>query len=76
VHAEERAQLFRTAWDFAGSALGSRVDLYERFYLSSAGRNLTLNHLTTQADGRLGEPYRSFLEASGISGDAAMMIDG
>ena len=30
--AEERARLFRTAWDMAGSALGGRVELYERFY--------------------------------------------
>jgi aromatic ring hydroxylase len=38
--AERRARIFRLAWDFAGSALGSRNDQYERFYLGSAGRNL------------------------------------
>lgn len=43
--AAERARAFRLAWDFAGSALGSRVDLYERFYLGSAARNFTLNHV-------------------------------
>jgi aromatic ring hydroxylase len=43
--AAERARLFRTAWDFAGSALGGRTELYERFYLASAARNLSVNHL-------------------------------
>jgi 4-hydroxyphenylacetate 3-monooxygenase/anthranilate 3-monooxygenase (FAD)/4-hydroxyphenylacetate 3-monooxygenase len=47
--APERAKLFRTAWDFAGSALGGRVELYERFYLASAARNLALDHRLAQA---------------------------
>ncbi len=46
--AEERARLFRTAWDLIGSALGGRVELYERFYLASAPRNYALAHLTAQ----------------------------
>lgn len=45
VSAEERARLFRTAWDLAGSALGGRVELYERFYLASAPRNYSLAHM-------------------------------
>jgi 4-hydroxyphenylacetate 3-monooxygenase oxygenase component len=45
VDAEERAALFRLAWDFVGSALGGRNALYERFYLTSAGRNRMLSHL-------------------------------
>jgi aromatic ring hydroxylase len=45
ISAEERAKIFRMAWDFAGSALGSRSELYERFYLSSQPRNLTFNHV-------------------------------
>lgn len=36
--AEERIRLFRLAWDFIGSDLGSRGELYERFYLSDAFR--------------------------------------
>jgi 4-hydroxyphenylacetate 3-monooxygenase len=40
--ARYRAQIFRTAWDFAGSALGARVELYERFYLTSQHSNLKL----------------------------------
>ena len=49
MSAKERARLFRTAWDFAGSALGGRVELYERFYLASAPRNLALDHRMAQA---------------------------
>ena len=37
VDAEERAALFRLAWDFVGSSLAGRNVLYERFYLTSAG---------------------------------------
>jgi aromatic ring hydroxylase len=48
VDAEQRSRLFRLAWDFAGTALGSRNEQYERFYLGSIGRNLTMAHL--QAD--------------------------
>ena len=36
VDAEERAALFRLAWDFVGSALGGRNELYERYYLASS----------------------------------------
>ena len=41
----ERAALFRLAWDFVGSQLGGRNALYERFYLTSAGRNRMTAHL-------------------------------
>jgi aromatic ring hydroxylase len=49
------ARIFRTAWDFAGSALGGRVELYERFYLSSRQRNLALDHLVAQSTGSWGQ---------------------
>jgi 4-hydroxyphenylacetate 3-monooxygenase len=45
VDAEQRSRLFRLAWDFAGTALGSRNEQYERFYLGSTGRNLTMAHM-------------------------------
>jgi 4-hydroxyphenylacetate 3-monooxygenase len=35
----ERARIFRLGWDFAGSALASRNEQYERFYLGSGARN-------------------------------------
>jgi 4-hydroxyphenylacetate 3-monooxygenase len=39
VSAVERARVFRLGWDFAGSALASRNEQYERFYLTSGARN-------------------------------------
>jgi 4-hydroxyphenylacetate 3-monooxygenase len=39
VTAEQRARVFRLGWDFAGSALASRNEQYERFYLTSGARN-------------------------------------
>ena len=43
--AEDRAALYRLAWDFIGSNLGARNELYERNYLASAKTNRTLGHL-------------------------------
>jgi 4-hydroxyphenylacetate 3-monooxygenase len=40
VTAEQRARIFRLAWDFTGSALASRNEQYERFYLGSGNRSL------------------------------------
>jgi 4-hydroxyphenylacetate 3-monooxygenase len=40
--AERRIQLFRLAWDYVGSDLGSRGELYERFYLSDSWRMTAL----------------------------------
>jgi aromatic ring hydroxylase len=38
MDAEQRTAIFRTAWDFVGSALAGRIELYERFYLASSQR--------------------------------------
>lgn len=48
--AGERSRLFRTAWDFVGSALGARTELYERYYLASAARTYVLAHIAAQKD--------------------------
>ncbi|MDQ6818489.1 MAG: 4-hydroxyphenylacetate 3-hydroxylase, partial [Actinomycetota bacterium] len=40
--AERRIRLFRLAWDFLGSDLGGRGELYERFYLSDSWRMTAL----------------------------------
>jgi aromatic ring hydroxylase len=45
VDAEQRSRLFRLGWDFAGTALASRNEQYERFYLGSVGRNLTYTQM-------------------------------
>jgi 4-hydroxyphenylacetate 3-monooxygenase len=47
VPAEVRARIFRLAWDFTGSALGSRNEQYERFYLGSGNRSLAAAHTTS-----------------------------
>lgn len=63
--ARDRALIFRTAWDFAGSALGSRNELYERFYLGSLARGRGLDHRKAQAKGETGA-VRSMLELAGV----------
>jgi 4-hydroxyphenylacetate 3-monooxygenase len=50
VEAEERARLFRLAWDFTGSALASRNEQYERFYLGSGGRNFLVAQMFQNRD--------------------------
>jgi 4-hydroxyphenylacetate 3-monooxygenase len=50
--AEARSATFRLAWDFIGSALGGRNDLYERFYLGSTGRNRRLLEMGVSGGGR------------------------
>ncbi|HUZ85177.1 MAG TPA: 4-hydroxyphenylacetate 3-hydroxylase N-terminal domain-containing protein [Gaiellales bacterium] len=51
--AERRIALFRLAWDFLGSDLGGRGELYERFYLSDSYRMTALAY--TLADKSLAE---------------------
>lgn len=62
--AEERIRIFRLVWDFAGSALASRNEQYERFYLASSPRNLARHLGSTDrsradrlVDRFLKEPY-------------------
>lgn len=61
MSARERAQIFRTAWDYAGSALGGRIELYERFYLASQPKNFTRDHTQTLAEGGFGR-FAEFLK--------------
>jgi aromatic ring hydroxylase len=42
AEAPRRIRLFRLAWDFLGSELGGRGELYERFYLSDSWRMTAL----------------------------------
>ena len=42
IDAAERIRVFRAAWDMVGSALGSRVALYELYYLASQPTNFML----------------------------------
>ncbi len=43
--AEQRARVFRLAWDFVGTGLAGRNLQYERFYLGSSVRNYQMAHL-------------------------------
>jgi aromatic ring hydroxylase len=61
--AEERIRTFRLAWDFAGSALASRNEQYERFYLASSPRNLA-RHLPFTDRGRADRLVERFLKES------------
>ena len=45
VDAQRRAAIYRLAWDFIGSGLGSRNELYERNYLGSARTSRTIHHM-------------------------------
>jgi 4-hydroxyphenylacetate 3-monooxygenase len=62
LDAKRRTRIFRTAWDFVGTALASRVELYERFYLASAPRTYQLAHLAAQRDGTRGLLERMLAE--------------
>ena len=63
--AKDRARIMRMAWDFAGSALGSRVELYEMFYLTSQARARIGDHMNAQRDGEWNQ-VREFMQKSGI----------
>lgn len=66
--AQERASVFRAAWDFVGSGLGSRNALYERFYLGSSFRAMSTDHMLVQmskAPTYLG-PLKEFLKESAL----------
>lgn len=51
--AEDRIRLFRAAWDFVGSGLAGRSELYERFYLASSARMYGLAHVASRRDADL-----------------------
>jgi aromatic ring hydroxylase len=48
--AERRTRAYRLAWDFVGSALAGRGELYERFYLSDAFRMTALAYILADKD--------------------------
>ena len=52
MSAEERSAVYRTAWDFMGSLLGARGELYERNYLASTKTNRIASHLFYSAASR------------------------
>jgi aromatic ring hydroxylase len=71
VDAEERAALFRLAWDFVGSTLAGRNVLYERFYLTSAARNRISHHLRNADRSRASALVDGILAAGRKTGSLA-----
>jgi len=67
--AEERAALFRLAWDFVGSSLAARNVLYERFYRAAAARNRINHHLRYTDRGRAGALVDGILAAGRKAAD-------
>ncbi|MGH1488134.1 MAG: 4-hydroxyphenylacetate 3-hydroxylase N-terminal domain-containing protein [Acidimicrobiales bacterium] len=64
ISAEDRSNIFRLAWDFTGSQLGGRNELYERNYLSSSRTNRMNTHrmYSAQAKARGQELVTKILE--------------
>ncbi|MCP5024944.1 MAG: 4-hydroxyphenylacetate 3-hydroxylase [Actinomycetia bacterium] len=50
--AEERSAIYRMAWDFLGTTMGSRNELYERNYLASTKTNRIAAHNNYSASAR------------------------
>ncbi|MCP3909396.1 MAG: hypothetical protein GY713_00410 [Actinomycetia bacterium] len=50
--AEERSAIYRMAWDFMGTTMGSRNELYERNYLASTKTNRIAAHSRLSAANR------------------------
>ena len=65
ITAAERIKTFRTAWDMVGSALGSRVSLYERYYLASQQTNFMLEAKIAEKE-RTENSLEQFLEEADI----------
>lgn len=61
ISAQERARVFRAAWDFCGSALGGRVELYEKFYLAGQPRNFTRDHIQAMQTPGFGDRFAEFM---------------
>lgn len=52
IRAEDRAAIYKLAWDFVGSTFGSRNELYERNYLGSTRLNRMLSQRLYSGDTR------------------------
>jgi aromatic ring hydroxylase len=52
MSADERSAIYRVAWDFMGSLLGARNELYERNYLASTRTNRIAAHMFYSPENR------------------------
>jgi aromatic ring hydroxylase len=70
IGAEARTALFRLAWDFVGSGLGGRQELYERFYIGSAASARRTMYLMARRPGTSKPAGQSLRER------ADLLVDG
>jgi aromatic ring hydroxylase len=62
--ARERIQLFRLAWDLVGEAVGSRQELYERFFSGDPIRNLAARYRMYDLSACVAHVDRLFAEST------------
>jgi 4-hydroxyphenylacetate 3-monooxygenase len=63
VSAEKKVQLFKLAWDLIGSPLGSRHELYERFYAGDPVRAYANQYVKFEKE-KLVDPVWKLLKES------------
>lgn len=76
--ADRRAALFRLAWDFVGSGLAGRQELYERFYIGSGRSNRKSMHMMESAPAApnaYGKTQKADTGMPGVREGANAMID-
>ncbi|ANY66386.1 4-hydroxyphenylacetate 3-hydroxylase [Paenibacillus sp. BIHB 4019] len=64
VSAEKKVQLFKLAWDLVGSPLGSRHELYERFYAGDPVRAYANQYLGFDKESLTDPVWRLLMESS------------
>ncbi|MNH42795.1 4-hydroxyphenylacetate 3-monooxygenase oxygenase component [compost metagenome] len=67
VSAEKKVQLFKLAWDLIGSPLGSRHELYERFYAGDPVRSFANQYIGYDKN-RLIDPIWELLQQTSRGG--------
>ncbi|RXZ82955.1 4-hydroxyphenylacetate 3-hydroxylase [Paenibacillaceae bacterium] len=70
IAAQDKVRLFKLAWDLIGSPLGSRHELYERFYSGDPVRNYANQYLYADKDELSGIMNRFWQAHYGSKGDA------
>ncbi|CAK4867151.1 unnamed protein product [Aphanomyces euteiches] len=63
INAENKVQLFKLAWDLIGSPLGSRHELYERFYAGDPVRSFANQYLNSDKSALI-DPVWKLLQKS------------
>lgn len=71
VSAEKKVQLLKLAWDLVGSPLGSRHELYERFYAGDPVRAYASQYVEFDKE-RLIDPIWKLLKETSKSGPIAV----